>query len=88
MAGTRILDTDTGSGGVFARVSEIGHAPAHFREDIVSRMPTKAERLRTAAATPVFIVTRTAVTADGEPVEVNVMTMDSSAYVLPYDFDA
>ncbi|MBL0886035.1 GntR family transcriptional regulator [Myceligenerans indicum] len=90
VAGTRILDEDTGPGGIYARLADLGHGPAHFREDIVSRMPTKAEaeRLQVAPGTPVFVVTRTAVTEAGDPVEVNVMTLDAGSYVLRYDFDA
>jgi len=30
----------------------------------------------------------TAVTKDGNPVEVNIMTADASAYVLRYEYDA
>ncbi|MGW2092442.1 GntR family transcriptional regulator [Promicromonospora sukumoe] len=90
VAGTRILDEDTGPGGIYARLADIGQSPAHFREDILSRMPTKAEteELAIPAGTPVFVLTRTAVTEAGDPVEVNVMVMDAGAYVLRYDFDA
>lgn len=90
VAGTRIVERDTGPGGIYARLADLGHAPAHFREDIVARMPTRAEReaLKIQAATPVYVITRTAVAKGGEPVEVNVMTADASAYVLRYDFDA
>ncbi len=90
VAGTAILDEDTGPGGIYARLAELGQAPAHFREDILSRMPTKAEseELAIPAATPVFVLTRTAVTEAGDPVEVNVMVLDASSYVLRYDFDA
>lgn len=53
-------------------------------------MPTKAEteELAIPAGTPVFVLTRTAVTEAGDPVEVNVMVMDAGAYLLRYDFDA
>lgn len=90
VAGSRVLDADTGPGGVYARLAELGHAPARFREDIIGRMPTAAEAdvLRVPPATPVHVITRTAVTADGRPVEVSVMTADASAYVLRYDFEA
>jgi GntR family transcriptional regulator len=90
VAGSRIVERDTGPGGIYARLADLGHAPAHFREDIVARMPTKAERetLKLQAATPVYVITRTAVEEDGTPVEVNAMTADASAYVLRYDFDA
>jgi GntR family transcriptional regulator len=38
--------------------------------------------------TPVLNVVRTAYNEAGRPVEVNEMTMDASAYVLQYNFDA
>lgn len=90
VAGSQVLEEDTGPGGIYARLAELGHAPAHFREDIVGRMPTKAEseELAVPAGTPVFVLTRTAVTEQGDRVEVNVMVMDAGSYVLRYDFDA
>jgi GntR family transcriptional regulator len=53
-------------------------------------MPTKAEteKLAIPAGTPVFMLTRTAVTEAGDPVGVDVMFLDAGAYVLRYDFNA
>lgn len=89
VADTAVLAADTGPGGVYARLTEIGHEPRHFREDVIARMPTKAETelLQMDAATPVFVITRTAATKDA-PVEINVMVCDASAYALRYDFDS
>ena len=89
-AGTPIAQHDTGPGGIYARLAEIGHAPARFREDIRARMPLpdEAGRLQIAAGTPVVEICRTAVDTAGIPVEVNEMTADSSAYVFRYEFDA
>ncbi|GGS58861.1 hypothetical protein GCM10010238_55180 [Streptomyces griseoviridis] len=79
---------DTGPGGAYARLAELGHEPVP--EEIRSRMPSRdeADRLRLAAGTPVVLVCRTAFTAEGRAVEVNEMTLDASSYVLEYDFDA
>ncbi|NUS15027.1 MAG: GntR family transcriptional regulator [Streptomyces sp.] len=89
VAGTRVTAEDTGPGGVYARLAELGHGPVRFREEIRSRMPSadEARRLSLAAGTPVVLVCRTAFTADGSPVEVNEMVLDSAAYVLEYDFE-
>lgn len=89
-AGRRIADTDTGPGGVYARLAELGQAPAHFTEEIRVRMPTpeECEELELSAGTPVLDVARTALTGAHRAVELNEMTMDGSAYVLQYDFDA
>lgn len=91
-AGTAITEADTGPGGVYARLHEMGHAPARFREELRSRMlpepDERAERLALPPATPVTEIIRTAYDANGVPVEVNEMTADASAYVFRYEFDA
>ena len=88
-SGTPIAQPDPGVGGIYARLAEVGHAPARFREDLRSRMPRPEEidRLAIAPGTPVVDICRIALDADGAPVEVNEMTADSSAYVFRYEFD-
>ncbi|MFI9078676.1 GntR family transcriptional regulator [Streptomyces sioyaensis] len=90
VAGSAITQPDTGPGGVYARLAELGAAPARFREEVRSRMPApeEADRLRLRAGTPVILISRTAMADDGRTVEVNEMILDASAYVLEYDFDA
>ncbi|RDG38942.1 GntR family transcriptional regulator [Streptomyces corynorhini] len=90
VGGSAITERDTGPGGTYARLAELGFAPAHFREEVRSRMPSQDEtgRLGLAPGTPVVLVCRTAFAADGRVVEVNEMTLDSASYVLEYDFDA
>lgn len=88
--GTAIMRIDTGDGGTYARLAEIGHAPAHFREEMRCRLPTaeEAERLEMPLERPVIKLCRTAFDADGCAIEVTEMTLDSAAYVLEYAFDA
>lgn len=88
--GTAITEPDTGPGGTYARLTELGHRPAHFREELRCRMPTAEETARLALefGTPVILISRTALTEAGVPVELNEMTLDSASYVLEYDFDA
>jgi GntR family transcriptional regulator len=83
-----ITQPDTGPGGVYARLGDLGHAPVRFREDLRARMPEPAEvtELELAAGTPVMEIVRTAYTEAGRPVEVNEMVADASAYVFRYDF--
>ncbi|MFD3412966.1 GntR family transcriptional regulator [Streptomyces cyaneofuscatus] len=90
VAGSAIAQRDTGPGGIYARLAELGHEPVHFREEIRSRMPLaeEASRLSLPAGTPVMLVCRTAFAEEGRVVEVNEMVLDASAYVLEYDFDA
>ncbi len=89
-AGTMIEYQDAGPGGVYARLRELGHAPARFREELRARMPEprEAERLEIPPGTPVVDIVRTAYTVDGQIVEVNEMTADASSYIFRYDFDA
>ncbi|MFD7397772.1 GntR family transcriptional regulator [Streptomyces virginiae] len=90
VADSAITQVDTGPGGAYARLAELGHAPVHFREEIRSRMPSadEAERLSLSMGTPVIHIVRTAFAEGGRVVEVNEMTLDSASYVLEYDFDA
>lgn len=89
VAGTQVTVEDTGPGGVYARLTELGREPVRFREEIRSRMPAaqEARLLGLGPGTPVVLVCRTAFTADGSPVEVNEMVLDAAAYVLEYDFE-
>ncbi|MGW5349300.1 GntR family transcriptional regulator [Streptomyces sp. NPDC004031] len=88
VTGSRVAEEDTGPGGVYARLAELGYEPVRFREEVRARMPSgeEARRLELRAGTPVVLVCRTAYTGDGTPVEVNEMVLDSAAYVLEYAF--
>ncbi|WLQ53784.1 GntR family transcriptional regulator (plasmid) [Streptomyces poriferorum] len=88
--GSPITQADTGPGGIYARLADLGHAVTRFREEIRSRLPTAAEAkiLGMPAERPVLKLCRTAFDGDGRVVEVNEMTLDSTSYVLDYEFDA
>ncbi|MFD7808625.1 GntR family transcriptional regulator [Streptomyces cellulosae] len=90
VAGSAITQEDTGPGGTYARLAELGHEPVHFREEIRSRMPSPDEvtQLGISPGTPVILICRTAFTEEGRPVEVNEMALDAASYVLEYDFGA
>lgn len=90
VAGSAITQEDTGPGGIYARLDELGFKPVHFREEVRSRMPSQdeASRLNLSMGTPVMLICRTAFAEEGRSVEVNEMTLDSASYVLEYDFDA
>ncbi|MGW7515097.1 GntR family transcriptional regulator [Streptomyces sp. NPDC054796] len=87
---TPIAQPDSGPGGTFKRLEEIGSAPKRFEEDLRARMPSaeEAEKLHLPAATPVLEVYRTAFTSDGRPVEINRMLLDAGAYVMRYRFES
>ncbi|MFF4288311.1 GntR family transcriptional regulator [Streptomyces sp. NPDC001633] len=89
VAGSAITQEDTGPGGTYARLAELGAKPVHFREEVRSRMPSQdeASRLNLSMGTPVILICRTAFAGEEQPVEVNEMTLDSASYILEYDFD-
>lgn len=88
--GTRIAEPDSGPGGIYARLEELGHRLDHFREEIKSRMPLRDEMraLKLAPGIPVFHLIRTAYTTSGKAVEVCDTVMSSDAYVLSYELPA
>lgn len=88
--GTRITQTDTGPGGVYARLAEVGHKPVKFREDLRCRKATahEVQDLSLASGAPVVELIRYAWDAAERPVAVNRMILDASRYVLRYDFSA
>lgn len=86
--GTAITELNTGPGGVYARLDEIGHGPARYREEIKVRLPLSGESktLGITMSTPVIFIVRTAYDADDRPVEVNEMMLDADSYRLIYTF--
>lgn len=88
--GTKITETDTGPGGVYARLADAGHKPERFQEDLRCRMPSAAEAddLSLSASTPVVELVRHAYDSTGRVVEVNRMVLDASRYVFRYSFDS
>ncbi|WP_405912219.1 GntR family transcriptional regulator [Streptomyces sp. NBC_00963] len=87
---TRIAQPDPGPGGTYARLAELGAAPAGFTEELRARMPSpeEAEQLALLTGTPVVDICRTARDAARRPVELNRMLLDAGSYVLQYDFDS
>ncbi|TLS45976.1 GntR family transcriptional regulator [Streptomyces montanus] len=81
-----IAQEDTGPGGTYARLAELGAKPVRFVEELRSRMPSQeeTERLHLTEGTPVVEIYRTALTEDGRPVEVNRMLLDAGVYVMEY----
>ncbi|RCH70490.1 GntR family transcriptional regulator [Streptomyces sp. SDr-06] len=87
-SGTPIAELDTGAGGIYGRLADVGHGPVDFREEIRVRMPRpqEAEDLALGPGTPVVIIARYAMDAEGRVVETNEMTLSSAKYILEYAF--
>lgn len=88
--GSQITQPNSGPGGIYARLEELGHRLDHFTEEIRARMPLRdeARALKLAPGVPVFHLVRTAYDQDGRPVEVCDTVMSSDAYVLSYELPA
>lgn len=88
--GTPIAEADTGEGGIYKRLEEIGHGPVRFKEEVRVRMPNSRELavMKLGPGTPVVCVVRTAFEEGGRAVEVNEMTLDGGSYILDYVIDA
>lgn len=89
-AGTVIEQANTGPGGIYARIEELGHTLAEFIEEVSARMPTPEERRRLLlpSGTPVLIVTRQTMDTSGRVVEVTDTVKAAPRYVLEYRFRA
>ncbi|MFJ2407062.1 GntR family transcriptional regulator [Streptomyces xanthochromogenes] len=90
VSGSAITQPDTGPGGTYARLAELGHTPVHFREELRVRHPSteEAAKLDLPPGASVIQLVRTAWTAEQRAIEVNEMVLDASVYVLDYEFDA
>ncbi|GAB3480078.1 GntR family transcriptional regulator [Amycolatopsis cihanbeyliensis] len=88
-AGTQLEETDTGPGGSYARLDELGYELTHYTELVSARSPRpkEADLLQLPYAFPVMQVVRVAYAGD-RPVEVNFITMSSERYNLVYQIDA
>lgn len=88
--GSPITQPNTGPGGTYARLLDLGHPPAYFREEVRARMPLRdeAQTLKLAAGIPVIHIMRTAFEEGGRPLEVNEMILDANSYLLQYDIQA
>lgn len=88
--GTAMTESDTGPGGIYARLEEAGHQLSHFTEDVAARMPSPEEQraLRLVPGVPVIDVTRVAFDENELPVEECDTVMPADRYVLSYRLEA
>jgi GntR family transcriptional regulator len=88
--GTPIAEPDTGPGGTYSRLADIGHAPAQFTEDVSVKIPDddEASALGIDPDHRVYTITRGAVDATGRVVEVNIIVMPTHQWTLRYTWPA
>jgi GntR family transcriptional regulator len=88
--GTQLEQTDTGPGGTYSRLAELGYAPARFTETIALRPPTseEADFLKLSDEQHVLAIFHVARTADERPVEVTIHVLPPHQWELHYDWPA
>ena len=88
--GTDMAKSNTGPGGIYARLEEAGHLLTRFTEDVAARMPSDQEvaALRLLPGTPVLTLVRVAYEASDRPVEVCDTVMSADHYLLTYELPA
>lgn len=86
---TPITQADSGPGGSYARLEELGYRPTRFREDITMRMPTPQESrsLQLNKGTPIAELHRVAF-VENRPVEVFAAVLAGDRHVFTYEFPA
>jgi GntR family transcriptional regulator len=88
--GTPIAEPDTGPGGIYSRLADLGHAPAQFTEEVRVRVPDDDE-VTALSIDPdhrVYTITRVAADRTGRPVEVNTIVMPTHQWTLAYTWQA
>lgn len=90
VSGSRIERRDTGPGGTYGRLAELGFEPTDFTEWVRARRPSfdEASALHMGPGRMVIDIVRHARTTGGRVVEVTKMVLDANAYVLQYSFPA
>jgi GntR family transcriptional regulator len=88
--GTPIAEENTGPGGIYARLEELGHPLAEFVEEVSARMPhpEEARDLELVVGVPILRVLRQAIDEDGVVVEVCDTVKAADRFVLSYGLPA
>jgi GntR family transcriptional regulator len=86
--GTALAEADTGPGGTYSRLADLGHAPATLSESIRVRPPDddEAQFLRMEAEQRVFALRRTARSAAGRVVEITDIVLPAHQWELIYEW--
>ncbi|WP_017584304.1 GntR family transcriptional regulator [Nocardiopsis valliformis] len=87
---TPITQEDTGPGGTYSRLEDLGHRVVRFTERIRTRPPSEEEAafLRLGDDQQVYSVLHIAYTEDDKPVEVTQHVMPTFQWVLEYEWAA
>jgi GntR family transcriptional regulator len=83
---TQLTERDTGPGGSYSRLAELGYPIARFTERVTVRTPDPEEEafLRLSEEQKVFEIFHTALLEDGRPIEVTIHCLPVHQWVLDY----
>jgi len=89
-AGTQLMQEDTGRGGAYSRLADLGHAPERFTESVCVRLADSAEArfLHLDAEQRVYVIRRTARTAAWRAVEITDSVLAAHQWKLIYEWPA
>jgi GntR family transcriptional regulator len=89
-AGTQLEQADTGPGGAYSRLADLGYAPERLTESVRVRLPEDNETrfLRLDVDQRVLFIRRVAQTAAGRAVEVTDSVIAAHQWELVYDWSA
>jgi GntR family transcriptional regulator len=89
-AGTQLAEPDTGPGGTYSRLADLGYAPVSFIESVRVRLPCDDEfrLLGMDGEQRVITIRRLAQTESGRTVEVNDMVLPAHQWELRYQWHA
>jgi GntR family transcriptional regulator len=84
--GTRLAEADTGPGGIYDLLEQMGHGPLQWSESISAAMPTprEAAHLALPRGVPLLRITRTTTSPAGTVLEVNDTRMSAEAFEIGY----
>ncbi|WP_460074032.1 GntR family transcriptional regulator [Streptomyces sp. YKOK-I1] len=86
--GTRLAEADTGPGGIYDRLEEMGHRPLEWSEGVSARMPSPEEAealdLPVDVGVPLLRVVRVTTSPTGGVVEVNDTRMSAEEFEIGY----
>jgi DNA-binding GntR family transcriptional regulator len=86
-AGTALAEPDKIKGGAVTLLAQLGYTPDRIHEAVTARMPTAAEQqvLGLGDRDPVLMLSRVTSDSEGEPIQVDLITMPARERHLNYE---
>ena len=88
--GSRGTSIDTGPGGTYSRLADIGLGPVRFSEDVRARIPTSEEEafFSLSEAQQVFEIIHVAWLEDGRAVEYRIDALPIFQWIMHFEWNA